>query len=1125
MARLQAASLLFVLLNLCLLPAGLKAQVTTATLYGNVMDSGGAVVPQATVSIKNLATNITTTVTTNGSGQYRFDLVPVGTYSVTVSADGFEKFVQASVPLTVNAQARVDAQLTVGQVDQTVTITAEPPQLNLESGVVDRTLEAREVNNLPILDRNIYNLMTLIPGVQANTGGNTLGYNQQVVQMNGGTTSNNNGTVSYYLDGGLNMTAVRNTGNDMPNPEALDEFNVQTSNYNATYGRMSSGVVNALTKSGTNSFHGSIYEFNRNTDFNAGNSYYAGGGNPPFHRNMYGAVIGGPIRRDRTFFFAEFGGVRQITPFNFTGGATLPTAAQMAGDFSANLPAGALATAKCGGTATAFVVCNPTTHKPYTKDGTHASNIITSPLDTTAVNIMNYLKGFENATNNAGLPTYVGQEGQPVNTYEFLGKIDHQISAQQRLEGSYFYVNGFRQIPAGSPSVPWVAQSQSWTQNVANLSDTYTLNARQINQAWFTFTRILGGRLNSTNAGQSKRESLSAFGSNLAVQGPASLSQITVTGYFTLANTIDGPKAGTDFYSARDLFTWNAGTHALSLGGEFSLNKDILLTDLNNYGVFGFSASTTARTGNALADFVLGQANSTSQDAPVPAIDNSFFYAGFAQDDWRFRPNLTFNLGVRWDVQTAPTDPQNKESTFIAGQQSTVNPAMPLGVLVVGDKGVPRGTVNNQYTHFSPRAGFAWDPYGKGRTSLRASAGIFWGAVSGNEWNASSNFYPFSLRYTFPSPGTLTNPYLNTPSVFPYVYTPGQVKPIVVGGSVEGAVPGFKWPRTYQLAASVQQQMTKSLALSVGYVGSLARNISLNVDENYPVFNAANPASNTTGTNLLNRRPIDTGTLGSVLGVFSNQTSNYNALLVNFSQRVAKGISFSGFYTFSKNIDSNVLNSSGAPEDYNNPAIEKGLNDNDQRNVFSTSIVWEPNYVNQGNRVLSTVVNGWHISGIVSLHSGLPFNITTGSDNNQDGNITDRPNLLPGAQPLPTANRGSRLALSKQYFNPSATVFCGYNPAASTSCAGVGPGGSDGSLPRNRFYGPGFRNIDASLFRDFGLFESMKLQMRAEASNVFNMVNLGQPNATLSGATAGTITSISSRGNMRELQLGARLVF
>ncbi|MGA3160109.1 MAG: carboxypeptidase regulatory-like domain-containing protein [Terracidiphilus sp.] len=1182
----KAILLLPVLLAVCLLPAGILAQRTTATLIGNVTDATGALVVHATVTITNVETNISSTGTTSEAGEYRFELVPVGTYSVTVTAKGFRKYLRPAVPLTVNQTQTLNVQLTPGTTEESVTVTAEPPQLDLETATVERTLESREVDNLPILDRNIYNLLNLIPGVQSNqVGGNTLGFNQQVLQMNGGTTADNTGTVSYYLDGGLNMTALRMTGNDMPSPEAIAEFNVQASNYDATYGRMSSGVVTALTKSGTNKFHGSAYEFNRNTDFDAGNPANVNGtsspGTPIVHRNMFGATIGGPIRRDKTFFFAEWGEIKQISPKIFSG-ATLPTTVgnaggtgttggEVAGDFSALLTAAnktlvinpATPFKQCSST----VICNPATGIPYTKNGTNPSDIITSTLDPTAANVLNYVVGFENSTVNATvggvattLPSYNGQEAQPYDTWEYLIKGEHQLTARQRLTASYFHSTGSRQIPSGSPSLPWVAQNQNWTQNLANVSDTIAFSNNLINQTYFNYSRLMGGRANTWNAGVNGRESLAAFGSNISVQGPPSLPQLAVSGYFTLGNAIDGPEAGTDFYAVRNLLILNKGKHSLTVGGEASLNKDQQVTDLNNYGVFTFSSSTTARSGNALADFVLGLPGTQTQDQPVDAIDNSFFYALFAQDNWRIRQNLTINLGVRWDLQTAPTDPQNKESTFVPGVQSTVNPLMPAGELVVGDKGVTRGTIANSYKHFSPRVGLAWDPFGNGKTSVRASAGIFWGGVSGNEWNASSNYYPFSLRYTFPKQGSLTNPYCaggittgcTSDSPFPFTYTPGAVNPIPAGGTIEGVVPNFVWPSTYQLTASVQQQVTKNAAISVAYVGSLARHLPMSVDENYPVFNTTTPTANTT-SNANTRRPYysttPTTTIGGVVtptqelgvtyGVTSGQTSNYNAMQITFSQRVAKGISFNGFYTWSKNLDSGVLNSStpsstSTVEDHDNLKIEKGPDDYDMRAVFGMSIVWVPDYFHGANRAVKGILDGWHISSVINLHTGTPFNITTGSDNNQDGNTTDRPTWIFGTDPFVTVNRGSRVGLAKEFFNPTfwtastttteptGTIFCGYSTSDPTGCPGVGPGGSDGALRRDGFYGPGYRDIDMSLFRDFAIWQQVKLQARAEASNVFNLVSLGGPNANLSSATAGTITSASG---MREIQLGLRLTF
>jgi hypothetical protein len=492
-------------------------------------------------------------------------------------------------------------------------------------------------------------------------------------------------------------------------------------------------------------------------------------------------------------------------------------ALETAGNFSQFLPQTSGAVTSCGQTLSAadkaagdFIVCNPTTRLPY------SGNIITDPLDTAAQNVLKSLPAANAGT--ALSPSYIGAVPLPAHYYEYMGKIDHQLSDKQRLFGSYFYLTGLGTVFNGTGNMPWETQMQVYSLDVANLSDTITLAPNKVNQVWATYTLSRGGRVNSNT------NSLATFGSSFVGQGPLSLPNINVTNYFNLSNAIQGPKAQTNFYSLRDLYIWNVGKHSLQLGGEASLNKDITVSDLNNYGTYTFASSASARTGNALSDYMLGLLSGETQDAPVTSLDNSFFYSLFAQDDWRVSPRVTINAGLRWDIQTPPTDPQNKFSTFVPGRQSVVNPLMPLGELVVGDPGVTRGIVALRDHNISPRLGVAWDAFGTGKTSVRAGAGIFYGGVSGNEWNTPSGAYPFTLRYTFGVPGTLSSPYKNTPSPFPFNYTPGKVQAAPAGTSLSVTAENFQWPVTYQMNVSVQQELAKSFVVGIAEYLVQARN-------------------------------------------------------------------------------------------------------------------------------------------------------------------------------------------------------------------------------------------------------------------------------------------------------------
>jgi hypothetical protein len=1136
---------------------GLLAQVTTTTVFGRVTDSTGSPLVGASVKATNKDTNLTRTTQSGPDGEYRIELLPVGDYSLEVTASGFKKFVGSGIVLEVNVPARVDAAMEIGELSQTVTVTGGAPLVNTTSAEVGRTVENAEVVNLPLVNRNVYQLLTLTPGVQYNSTqfgqpSIVLGYPEQRTLINGGVDGGA-GSVSYYLDGGINMTGLRNTGNILPNPDAIQEFRVETNNYDAEYGKMSGGVINVITKSGTNDFHGSLFEFTRNNDLNA-NFWGSKLPQPPGQRNQFGGTVGGPIIKDKTFFFFSYQGLRQLNN-QFLTGATVPTTAEAQGIFPSALPS------------------------QYTCTG-NPNQLCPALLDPVAKELINALGSTEPFPTipapNSGASGWQGTVRAPFNADDFLVKVDHNLTSNQLLGVSYFETSGNSSTPPlnsttlqPSGNVPWDIQQYTWRQQNLNLSDTWTASPKFVNQVWFTYTRNFGGRLNLPAT------SLGDLGSDFSIQGPKSLPQITVTGFFTGASAIAGPVAGTNFYSLRDVATYNHGRHSIAFGVEQSLDKDIQQTLLNNYGVFGFnstkvtdSATSASVTVPALANFELGLPTSVSQDVPVTGYTNSWTTGLFVQDNFRIFPRFTLNLGLRWDIQTPPTDPENRGSSFEQGcattcTESSVVPTAPPGALFVGDPGITRGIVPVRWHHISPRIGFAWDPFGDGKTSIRGAAGVFYSSVSGNEWNTTTNFEPFAIRYTLtnvtsslagsgatatPTGATLSCPYINLASSFgstvtcpvgssgsgltginpfPYVYNPANPAFLTPGGSFFGFAKNFQWPYTYQLNFSAQRQITRDFSVSAAYVGTLSHDLPFAQDINFPILTAnATSAS----SSIVARRPIDNPTpgttkspFGTVLLAQSNQTASYNGLQVTAQKRMSQGFLVYAFYTFSKTFDSVQLDNNttqGGAQNFDNLREERGPADFDIRHVFVASAVWQLNYYKGQSSFARGLLNGWSISPIINLHSGLPFTVLNGADANLSGNsASERAELVPGVNPVLDPHR-SRSAAAAEWFNTAAFSQNCAKTTLSSPCVPM-----DGNSGRNMLRGPGFKDVDLAVFRDFTFKERYAIQARLESLNVFNMVSLNNP--TGNGATAGSSTFgvITGAAQMRQLQFGLRFTF
>jgi hypothetical protein len=1146
-------------------------------------------VSTANVKATNVDTGYTRVAPTNSYGEYRIDYLPVGKYTVAVQAPGFERFVQENVTLNVDQTLTVPATLAVGVQSQTITITTAPPAVNTSDAVLGRTIEPDELVGLPLVNRNAYAELSLTPGVMANsmspttnpagTPNMTVGLPSASVQVNGSLDSGN-GTVAFYLDGGNNITGMRNYGNPAPNPAALEEFRVETNAFAAEYGQFSGAVVTVITKSGANQFHGELFEFNRNTDFNAFS--WIPTKNPatgalmkyPYHRNNFGGTFGGPIKHDKAFFFFEYAGLRQVQGAPVTGAYT-PTAAERLGDFTADtFPV--YFPQPLGTTAAAWRVPANQIHGTNSGPGcgTDKPNCIpTALLDPTAANFLNVKNTIgvfvplpTGATQASGGAQYIGEYTTPTDSDEYLGKYDENIGDRDHATATYFFIKT-ASTPSGGGNINWTGNQSAAAQTNVTLADVHTFSPSTANQTWLTFTRAMGGRTlipvtgppNQTLASFQTTNSTNPF----RIDGPAGLPYINLgSGAFNTGNPNAGPVTGSDNYELRDVVSMTKGKHSLSLGGEFALDKTMFLANLNNYGDVTFSTSAPTSTGNVFSDFVTGQDSAFEQDSHYVTHLSTWHIAAFAQDNYRITPRFTANLGLRWDIDTPPVDAHNRTASFVPGQQSTVTPAAPLGQVFPGDNGIGRGIISTQFTHISPRIGFAWDPIGDGRTSVRAAAGIFYGLPSGNEWNQPGNAMPFSIRNSFGNTPSLTNlyggPAYNFPStasgggIFPYTYQP-SAPTFYPSQSIEAIDPNIKYSSVYQFNFSVQRQLPYNVTVSAAYVGTLGRHLQTFLDANYAPYstvsyNGTTITPGTSGASTDLRRQYDAGpagTAGTLTGItelISDQTSNYNGLQISATKSMSRGFQVSGFYGWSRALEHSnpVENGAMSAQDFgvlgkpftafNNKygALGGGLDEEygpmDQNHDSNAAIsgMWTIDYFHGSNKIVKEVVNGWQISPVVYLVSGGPFSVSSGSNKNFDSQGSSRPNAVPGVSFKLDPHRCRVCAtggVTQAWFNNAAFTVNGPGLPG-----GIGPGGADGNVRRDSLVGPGLKDMDAALLRNVTFEHGVAFQFRVEVTNVMNWVNLSNPSSgNITATSNGAITSATA--TQRVIQLGGRLTF
>jgi hypothetical protein len=826
--------------------------------------------------------------------------------------------------------------------------------------------------------------------------------------------------------------------------------------------------------------HGSIFEFIRNTRLNA-NRWVPGGSNltkDPLHRNQFGATAGGPIFKNKTFFFGSYSGLRERTTI-FKNDATPLNQAERNGDLSAS-----------GGTAPTDPLNNniafPNRQIPVNR------------IDPVVQTIMNKYLPLPNVP---GSNRYEVQESHPRDTDEILAKVDHSIGQAHRVTASLFYSTG-ADTTGLIGNVLWVDRRFQWSQYNYNAKETWIVSPNKINEFRAAYVRNFGGRVDLPQI------SLGDLGSKFQIQGTPSLAQIQVSGRFNMNSALAGPLAGSNQYQARDIFSISTSRHNVRIGGEIVLEKMIHDALLTNYGDFRFSTTNPRGTKNAVADWLLGFPATMAQDAPTTKVDNSWYYGLFIQDDFRVHPRLTLNLGARWDIQPPITDPHDRFDTFVPGKQSVIVKSAPAGLLFPGDPGVKRGIIGTDWNNVSPRLGVSWDPFGDRKTAIRAAAGIMYGSISGNEWNTSSDNQPFAIRQTFDNVYSISDPYRLLPggvSPFPYSYSPANPRFAPPSGVVAISL-GYKSPYAYQMNFAIQRQIARDASITVAYVTTLTHRIPAGPDQNYPVLTGAA----TTG-NVNSRRPYLPGVLSTVQLYSSILNSSYHGLQITADKRFSHNFQVKGYYTFGKSLDYvNTQNSTiQAATDWNNIALDRGRTNNDRRHNAVFSGIWQLNYFNKMPVVARTILGGWSLSAIASFRSGAPLTVTSGVDSNFDGNTNDRADLI--GNPFLDPNR-SRSEVAAQWFNIAA--FSKTTQLIHSY---------DGTAGRNILDGPGLRNVDLGIFREFRVTESKKVQFRAEATNALNMVNLSSPGVNANSPS--TFGIITTAGPMRQVQLGLRLTY
>lgn len=1120
------------------------------SVSGVVKDPTGAVVPNAQVKIVNLETNLTKTLPTDSTGVYSFLSLPVGRYALEVKASGFQGYQQTNIALNTADELRIDVLLQVGEVSQSVEVATDTVHVETANTQLGDVITGAHMESMPLNGRMFTDLLGLQSGVvpQISAGyGNYFGSTQTGNVSISGQRETSNG----FLVNGSNVdNAVNNGTTVVPNLDSIAEFKVLTANFDAEYGNYSGGLITVVTKSGTNEFHGNAFEFLRNTDLDARSFFDSS--RTAFQQNQFGGTIGGPIRRNKVFFFGDYQGTRNNVGQG-TGQVVVPSPAERTGDFSG---VASQMTGTVGGPYWASLLSKElgyavTNGEPYYTPGCTLTSSCVFP------NAVIPQSAFS-APSKALLPyipqpnsgAFFSSSANTIHTRDDLGsgRVDINMDRWGTISGYYFIDDKFILTPFGSNNTPGFPTEDGGRSQLYTLSDTKTFSPTTLNELHLSYNRhVYHNSLPLKGFG-----SLESLGFNVNQPGgiyPAAgeLSGVPSIGFNSFG--IGMPGVNYNRYenspSITDNFSRVMGKHTLKAGVHYIFNDFYEPMPLvGGNGWFGFNGT---ETGIDFADFLIGAPTSFVQEGGFN-VDNRRNYVGtFAQDSWRVKPNLTINYGLRWDVIQPWYEKHNQASTFVQGVQSTVQPNAPTGYLFIGDTvpgygKIPRTIAPTRLHNFAPRFGFAWSP-GAGGTlgkllggpdkfSIRGGFGIFYNNVEGALEIDETGLAPFDIYYPAPLPAVFASPYTNRldgglHQPFPYNTQFNWSLALPLSGypvpPIDQKVP---YTETYNL--TLQRQFGRNTVVTAGYLGNQSHHLLTQFANNpgnpglclsLSQPNQVAPGSPTCGPFLESAvftRPDGTvvnGTRGPFGPNFGDNiwfatiaNSNYNA--GQLSVRHTSGrLSFVLGYTFSKSIDDSSNLQDRQPNPLN-ARLSRALSTFDITHNFVISYTYDlPFDLIARNRLTS----GWKLVGITHLTTGFPIGMAEGDDHSLLGNSggTDTPDYIGGKLNIQDP-RKANITTGIPYFNTAA-----FAPSRI---------GFEGTANKAFFHGPGLNNFDMSLLKDLKLAERARAELRFEFFNVFNHAQFYNPNGNITSG-ASNFGMISSARPGRIGQVAIKLSF